>query len=353
MKTYLFLILSLFVAHSANAQYEGLPTTIFDPLPDENFSFIIQDSSGSPIVGSEVCVTPDLGAQECRFSDGGGFVGFGLNPLGWYELKITTPGYNGELMAYLLYRSEPKVIQLTPGAYVPAPVCYPDEYSCERALGLECEPDLARPNCYKAKPPGGGGNWGIPFVGDGFLYADQACRFAGGSYYAGVSPRFSSIDCADACASAGADCCEWEQSTSQCTANFGVGAYLIPFTSLKSNIRPFSAPPTPPPVLPPDTTAPEISNVLVSDIKSTSVTITWISNERTDTRLTYGTTPAHTTAVAVDSSREFMHKVVLTGLTPDTPYYFVAKGRDAAQNLGFGPDPMTFNTKGTICNLCQ
>ncbi len=353
MKTLFLLPLLLLFASSAHAEIftSGVPSNVFDPLPPADLIFLIQDQAGHPIVGSQVCVTPEGGSKECRSSDGNGFVGFGEYNIGWYELEITAQGYNGELMAYLLYESTPMVIHLTPGVYVPAPVCYPNEYACERALGIECDPDPEHSGCYMGRPPENG-IWELPFVGDGYLYSNYACRFSGAFQYTGISPVTGSVACADVCASVGADCCEWDSSQNICTPAFGEGAYLIPYSGLRSNVRPFSAPPTPTPVPPPDTTAPVISEVSVTYLSPTSVEIIWVTNERADTRLTYGTTPARTIAAPINSTREFFHSVVITGVTPNTLYYFLPKGRDAAQNVGFGPS-MTFRTKSSVCNLCQ
>ena len=76
--------------------------------------------------------------------------------------------------------------------------------------------------------------------------------------------------------------------------------------------------------------APEISNVVVLDRTSTTAIIFWTTNTTSDSRVNYDTTtpPGDT---EYDSSTTTTHLITLTGLTPNTTYYFEVESTD-----GFG-----------------
>jgi PKD repeat protein len=66
---------------------------------------------------------------------------------------------------------------------------------------------------------------------------------------------------------------------------------------------------------------PVISNLQVTDISSTSVTVTWTTDQLTDSRVDFGTTTAYGGTVS-DASRVASHSLNLTGLSPGTTYHF-------------------------------
>jgi len=74
---------------------------------------------------------------------------------------------------------------------------------------------------------------------------------------------------------------------------------------------------------------PGISNVLVQDITSTSATITWTTNTSSDSRVNYGTITA-LGQYKSDSNNVTNHSVPLTGLNPDTKYYFEVESANAS-----------------------
>ncbi|MCF7864885.1 MAG: fibronectin type III domain-containing protein [Candidatus Pacebacteria bacterium] len=82
-----------------------------------------------------------------------------------------------------------------------------------------------------------------------------------------------------------------------------------------------------------DTTAPSQSNISSSPGVSTS-TITWFTNENSDTQVEYGTTSTiYTASTTLDSSvLSSSHGVTLTGLSSNTTYYYRVISRDIAQN---------------------
>ena len=95
--------------------------------------------------------------------------------------------------------------------------------------------------------------------------------------------------------------------------------------------------------LPPDTTPPVISNVSASNITATGATISWTTNEASDTQVEYGTTTAYGSSTALNSSMVTSHSQNLTGLSASTLYHYRVKSRDAAGNLATSGD-YTFTT---------
>lgn len=81
---------------------------------------------------------------------------------------------------------------------------------------------------------------------------------------------------------------------------------------------------------PPDTTAPVISNIAHTTTENTA-TITWTTDEASDTRVEYGPTVSYGT-VQVDNVDTTAHSATLTGLTPSTTYNYRVKSWDAANN---------------------
>jgi len=85
---------------------------------------------------------------------------------------------------------------------------------------------------------------------------------------------------------------------------------------------------------PPDTTAPVISSVAAGNITTTGVTITWTTNEASTSKVEYGTSQTYGSQSNVDNTLVTAHTVVLSGLTPNTIYYFRVISSDQAGNQG-------------------
>jgi phosphodiesterase/alkaline phosphatase D-like protein len=83
----------------------------------------------------------------------------------------------------------------------------------------------------------------------------------------------------------------------------------------------------------PDTTPPTISGIAVSAVTSTGATISWITNESSDTQIQYGTTTAYGSSTTLNTSLVTAHGQNLTGLLSSTHYNFRVLSRDAAGNL--------------------
>lgn len=92
----------------------------------------------------------------------------------------------------------------------------------------------------------------------------------------------------------------------------------------------------------PDTTAPVISGVAASGISSSSATITWTTDENSDSVVEYGTTTSYG-STASNPSMVLNHSVGLSGLSASTLYHYRVKSKDAANNTATSGD-FTFTT---------
>ncbi len=89
---------------------------------------------------------------------------------------------------------------------------------------------------------------------------------------------------------------------------------------------------------PPDTTPPVISGVAASSITSSGATVTWTTNEASDTQVDYGTTTAYGSSTALVSSMVTNHSAALSALSASALYHYRVKSRDAAGNLAQSGD---------------
>ena len=91
-----------------------------------------------------------------------------------------------------------------------------------------------------------------------------------------------------------------------------------------------------------EATAPVITNVLASSFNTTQAIITWDTNEASNSTVGYsydGEAPlfVHETGVATMKNNAAglgQHSVVLSGLTPNTKYYYQVKSKDPSLNEG-------------------
>jgi Bacterial Ig domain/Purple acid Phosphatase, N-terminal domain len=96
-----------------------------------------------------------------------------------------------------------------------------------------------------------------------------------------------------------------------------------------------------------DTTPPVFTVIAASSITTTGATITWTTNEASDSQVNYGTTTAYGSTTSLNASPLTAHVVVLTGLSASTVYHFRVRSRDAAGNLGLSGDS-TFTTAAVV-----
>jgi len=103
-----------------------------------------------------------------------------------------------------------------------------------------------------------------------------------------------------------------------------------------------------------DASAPVISNPRLVNNSNSSVTFTWATNEQASGRVIYSTTPVTfvetenslvpVTGQQVGGNLGSSQSITLTGLSPNTTYYYTLIATDAAGNVqAFGPN-LTFRT---------
>ncbi len=81
----------------------------------------------------------------------------------------------------------------------------------------------------------------------------------------------------------------------------------------------------------PDTTPPVISDIAVVSPEGNAV-ITWNTDEFATSRVDYGINPAALTLSAIQPALVTAHTMTLTGLTPNTTYYYRVTSVDSTGN---------------------
>jgi hypothetical protein len=101
-----------------------------------------------------------------------------------------------------------------------------------------------------------------------------------------------------------------------------------------------------------DTTAPGITARTVVPAADGTATVTWTTDEASDSRVDYGTSAGSLTLNQADAARVTAHSVRLTGLTPGTTYHYRVRSADAADNATTQPAapaaPATFRIPQTV-----
>jgi hypothetical protein len=97
----------------------------------------------------------------------------------------------------------------------------------------------------------------------------------------------------------------------------------------------------------PDVTPPAISAIGLTSLTPYTATVSWTTNEVSDSQLEYGLTASYGTVMPLNPSTVLLHKVNLSNLTPETTYHFRVKSRDAAGNLSVSGD-RTFKTSPVV-----
>ena len=81
-----------------------------------------------------------------------------------------------------------------------------------------------------------------------------------------------------------------------------------------------------------DTIPPEIADISVINLVNNSAKVTWKTDEFADSVLKYGVNSTAYTETCKDELFVKEHVVTLTGLSPDTTYYFVVNSTDQSGN---------------------
>ena len=92
-----------------------------------------------------------------------------------------------------------------------------------------------------------------------------------------------------------------------------------------------------------DTTGPTISSVAASSVTSSGATITWTTNENSDSQVEYGLTSSYGSNTTLSASMVTSHSQSLSGLSAGTLYHYRARSKDASGNLSYSGD-YTFTT---------
>lgn len=91
----------------------------------------------------------------------------------------------------------------------------------------------------------------------------------------------------------------------------------------------------------PDTTAPVISGIgqtIVGVSGSGTATITWTTDELSDSQVEYGPTTGYGTSTTLDATPRTSHSVQIAGLLDGSTLHYRVKSRDAASNLATSSD---------------
>jgi len=92
-----------------------------------------------------------------------------------------------------------------------------------------------------------------------------------------------------------------------------------------------------------DNNVPIISSISSGTPSSSGATITWTTDENSDTQINYGTTSTYTASTTLSASLVTSHSQAITGLLASTVYHFRVRSTDAAGNLTVSSD-QTFTT---------
>ncbi len=89
-----------------------------------------------------------------------------------------------------------------------------------------------------------------------------------------------------------------------------------------------------------DTTPPVITNIVVTSSQDgTSATITWTTDEESNSQVDYGTDSSALNLQTANSTGTLTHSITITGLTPGTTYWFNVTSVDGSSNASTSPTP--------------
>ncbi|MFA5936100.1 MAG: fibronectin type III domain-containing protein [Patescibacteria group bacterium] len=94
-----------------------------------------------------------------------------------------------------------------------------------------------------------------------------------------------------------------------------------------------------------DTVAPQLFNVQVINITSSTASVIWGTDESSDSAVEYGLLISYGSGTVSNSSFVINHQIDLSSLSPSTTYHFRVSSRDGASNLAVSGD-YTFTTLG-------
>ncbi|MEK7452570.1 MAG: fibronectin type III domain-containing protein, partial [Patescibacteria group bacterium] len=92
-----------------------------------------------------------------------------------------------------------------------------------------------------------------------------------------------------------------------------------------------------------DQTAPVLSGIVVSSIGKTSATVSWTTNEDSNSKVYYGLTSAFESGFVFDTVLTKTHSMILSGLSEGTTYSFQVRSADVSNNIATSSN-YTFST---------
>ncbi|MFQ5707774.1 MAG: glycoside hydrolase family 88 protein, partial [bacterium] len=96
-----------------------------------------------------------------------------------------------------------------------------------------------------------------------------------------------------------------------------------------------------------DMTPPAITNVFVSNISATGVTVNWQTDEAADTQIEYGFDTNYDSTTTLQTGLVTQHAQAVTGLAPSTTYHYRVLSQDANGNRSQSGD-FTFTTSAFV-----
>ena len=87
-----------------------------------------------------------------------------------------------------------------------------------------------------------------------------------------------------------------------------------------------------------DNTPPVISSISAGTPGETSATITWTTNENSNSQVNFGTTSSYGSTTTLNSALVTSHSIVVAGLTANTTYHYRVRSADGQGNLSVSSD---------------
>jgi hypothetical protein len=91
---------------------------------------------------------------------------------------------------------------------------------------------------------------------------------------------------------------------------------------------------------------PVISQIVTSQVTTTSATVSWTTDIPSSSQVLYGTSPTYNQSTTLDPTQVTGHRQTLTGLTPGTTYHFAVQSTGSNSNTGTSGD----NTLATMAS---
>ncbi|MHA2277477.1 MAG: NosD domain-containing protein, partial [Candidatus Kariarchaeaceae archaeon] len=101
----------------------------------------------------------------------------------------------------------------------------------------------------------------------------------------------------------------------------------------------------------PDVNSPVLSNIKNATVSDTSAVITWLTDQTSNSLVKFNTSSGSYKYSVNDSSLVVFHRIVISGLSPNTMYYYVVNSTDESGNSNQSVE-YTFRT-GSLYSVCK